>query len=160
MADPEFRALYEEEATKKELWLQLVETRHLFIRRISLESQPIISPHTADHRSDNLYGKQIIRQRRVQILVIGHQIGQITRFERAETIFHAACVSWPLRVGADRRVDAKPRVGIPAIRPRRSIFAAARDGSVNAFERRERLDGRIGAESQPRPSFKLQLGVI
>jgi ribosome-binding protein aMBF1 (putative translation factor) len=27
MADPEFRALYEEEAAKKELWLQLVEAR-------------------------------------------------------------------------------------------------------------------------------------
>lgn len=27
MADPEFRAIYEEEAAKKELWLQLVEAR-------------------------------------------------------------------------------------------------------------------------------------
>jgi DNA-binding XRE family transcriptional regulator len=27
MADPEFRAMYEEEAAKKELWLQLVEAR-------------------------------------------------------------------------------------------------------------------------------------
>jgi hypothetical protein len=27
MADPSFRALYEEEAAKKELWLQLVEAR-------------------------------------------------------------------------------------------------------------------------------------
>jgi HTH-type transcriptional regulator/antitoxin HipB len=27
MADPEFRAVYEEEAAKKELWLQLVEAR-------------------------------------------------------------------------------------------------------------------------------------
>lgn len=27
MADPEFRAVYEEEAAKKELWLQLVESR-------------------------------------------------------------------------------------------------------------------------------------
>ena len=28
MADPEFRRIYEEEAQKKELWLQLVEARH------------------------------------------------------------------------------------------------------------------------------------
>ena len=28
MADPEFRRLYEDEARKKELWLQLVEARH------------------------------------------------------------------------------------------------------------------------------------
>jgi DNA-directed RNA polymerase specialized sigma subunit len=28
LADPETRALYEEEAKKKELWLQLVEARH------------------------------------------------------------------------------------------------------------------------------------
>jgi len=28
MADPEFRRIYEEEARKKELWLQLVEARH------------------------------------------------------------------------------------------------------------------------------------
>lgn len=27
LADPEFRAIYEEEAAKKELWLQLVEAR-------------------------------------------------------------------------------------------------------------------------------------
>ena len=27
MADPAFRAMYEEEAAKKELWLQLVEAR-------------------------------------------------------------------------------------------------------------------------------------
>jgi DNA-directed RNA polymerase specialized sigma subunit len=28
LADPEFRRIYEEEAKKKELWLQLVEARH------------------------------------------------------------------------------------------------------------------------------------
>lgn len=28
LANPEFRAIYEEEAAKKEIWLQLVEARH------------------------------------------------------------------------------------------------------------------------------------